>query len=785
MRELSFMPSPRLGLSIRFKLFAVMVALCSVALVIAALSWWTVSRNQAGFGTVYYDRVVPLNRLAHISELYANGILGTATRLRAGRLQPDTAAETLRHALDAARDEWRWYLTTYLTPEETVVVLQVTPRMAAAHSTVDDVLLRHGIDGVLAFDASNLDRLELVIEPLLRQLRELADLQERVARKELERSQIAYEDMRGTLLVLICVGLSAMVIGFVTVNKQVLRPLRLAALIGHELAAGNASAIIPIPRQRNEFSEILRAFLGFREVLQQSQLLSLEHECKAQEFRSQLDAIFEHAPFGIFIKDIDGRFVMLNELAARALDKPIEGLIGRTIREVLPGEHGDMAHAADLEVLSTGQPVSREFHGNPVGTGEWLWTVKFPIRDQSGAISAIGGFEIDITARKHHEMALTRTATQLGHVQRIAGVVHWLYGYGPERRPTLIGCASEALRRLTGWDCAEVLETETYLDKCVHERDRERLRATYRAFEAEEIEGYSVEYRMTRADGSTMPVKVWVERIRQGGDTYVIGAMQDVSEQHEREQQLIDALKKAHLSESAKAAFLANMSHELRTPLNAIIGFSDLLRMHLEHTDNVKRVEYVDAIRASGNHLLQIITDILEASQPATEARGGLAETVFDVGEAITDCTGSLMQKAGEAGVLLKYRPDGAGIALSADRGAFRQSAINVLTNALKFTSSGGRVAVFTALNPAGELIIRISDTGCGIAPSIVPELTKPFTQAEGAYERRHNGVGLGLAIAKKLITAHGGRIEIQSELGQGTTVLLIYPRERVMASGG
>ena len=526
----------------------------------------------------------------------------------------------------------------------------------------------------------------------------------------------------------------------------------------------------------------LRAFLRFREILRQRQLLTTEQECKARESRSQLDAIFKHAPFGIFIKDVDGRFVILNDVAARALDNRIEALIGRTIQEVLPGEHGNMAHAADLEILSTGRPVSREFHGNPVGTGEWLWTIKFPIRDQNGAISAIGGFEIDITARKHHEVALARTATQLGHVQRITGVVHWLYGYGPDRRPKLIGCASEPLRRLTGWECAEVLETETYLAKCVHERDREKMSATYRAFEAEEIEGYSAQYRMIRADGSTMPVKVWVERIRQRDDTYVIGAMQDVSEDHEREQQLIEALKKAHVSESAKSAFLANMSHELRTPLNAIIGFSELLRMELEHTDNVKQVEHVDAIRASGNHLLQIITDILEASQPATGAIG-VAETVFEVGDAIADCTGSLMQKAGEAGILLKYQPDDGGLALSADRGAFRQGLINVLANALKFTPSGGRVAVVTTRNPAGDLIIEISDTGCGIAPHIVPQLANPFTQAEDAYARRHNGVGLGLAIAKKLIAGHGGRIDIQSEPGQGTTVSLIYPRERVVSS--
>ena len=385
---------------------------------------------------------------------------------------------------------------------------------------------------------------------------------------------------------------------------------------------------------------------------------------------------------------------------------------------------------------------------------------------------------------KHHEIALARTATQLGHVQRITGVIHWLFGHGADRRPKLICGASEAFYRLTGWNCAEVLETEAHLAKCVFERDREKMRAAYRAFEAEEIEGYSVQYRLICADGSMVPVKVWVERIRQGDDTYVIGAMQDVSEEHEREQQLIEALKKANASESAKATFLANMSHELRTPLNAIIGFSELLRMQLEHIGSIKQVEYVDAIRASGDHLLQIINDILEASRPATGA-SGLAETIFDVGDAIADCTGSLMQKAGEAGILLKYRPDDGGLALAADRGAFSLGLNNILANALKFTSSGGQVAVVTALNPGGDLIIEISDTGCGIAPHIVPQLTKPFTQAEGAYSRRHNGVGLGLAIAKKFIAAHGGRIEIRSALGRGTTVSLIYPRERVMSSTG
>jgi signal transduction histidine kinase len=222
-----------------------------------------------------------------------------------------------------------------------------------------------------------------------------------------------------------------------------------------------------------------------------------------------------------------------------------------------------------------------------------------------------------------------------------------------------------------------------------------------------------------------------------------------------------------------KSEFLANMSHELRTPLNAIIGFSEVLAARMFGEVNAKQAEYLQDILESGRHLLSLINDILDLSK-IEAGRMELEPADFDLPSAIENALILVRERAGRHGIALASTVDERLGLIRGDERKVKQVLLNLLSNALKFTSEGGRIDVRAALRE-GRAEVSVADTGVGIAPEDQEAVFEEFRQV-GTADKKVEGTGLGLALSRKFIELHGGRIWVESELGRGSTFTFTLP---------
>ncbi|TIQ48453.1 PAS domain-containing sensor histidine kinase [Mesorhizobium sp.] len=240
-------------------------------------------------------------------------------------------------------------------------------------------------------------------------------------------------------------------------------------------------------------------------------------------------------------------------------------------------------------------------------------------------------------------------------------------------------------------------------------------------------------------------------------------------------EELASAKDAAAASEVAKGRFLAVVSHELRTPLNAIIGFSDMLLHEMFGAfRDPRQKEYVGLVRESGQHLLSVVTSILDVSRIEAGAYATELEP-FRFVDAVDMCR-SMMRPLAEAKSIAlgaQIAPDTGEI--NADRRAMQQILINLVSNAVKFTPDGGSV-VIGAKRVGSRLHFWVSDTGIGIAEEDMANLGQPFMQIQNDYTRRFEGTGLGLSLVKGLVALHEGTMSIESAPGEGTTVTISLP---------
>ncbi len=267
--------------------------------------------------------------------------------------------------------------------------------------------------------------------------------------------------------------------------------------------------------------------------------------------------------------------------------------------------------------------------------------------------------------------------------------------------------------------------------------------------------------------------------LRRAPDDRLYGSLSDVTLPHAREAQLEAARIEAEQSNQGKSQFLAGMSHELRTPLNAVIGFSDIMRQQMFGPLSPKYAEYAQLIWESGQHVLDMVNDVLDMSKIEAQKYQLTLET-FDIRDPVSQALRLMRGQAHEKSVdIVTHLPPG-GLAVTADRRAIKQICLNLLSNAIKFTPKGGRVTLsVTQSGDMADIVIR--DTGIGIAPDDLSRIGRPYEQS-GSAEQKAMGTGLGLSLVKAMAHLHGGRMTLASQLGEGTTVTVSLP---VMAGGG
>jgi signal transduction histidine kinase len=253
---------------------------------------------------------------------------------------------------------------------------------------------------------------------------------------------------------------------------------------------------------------------------------------------------------------------------------------------------------------------------------------------------------------------------------------------------------------------------------------------------------------------------------------------------HELQQALAELSQKGSQLEVAsrhKSEFLANMSHELRTPLNAIIGFSQVLRQRLFGEINAKQEEYLDDILSSGNHLLDLINDVLDLSK-VEAGQVELELGTLSLREALERGVVMVREAATKQDVQLSLELAPGVDLVEGDERRLRQVIFNLLSNAVKFTPSGGCVVVASARED-GEVLVSVTDTGPGIAADDQERIFEEFQQTEIGVEQR-DGTGLGLALSKRLVELHGGRIWVESEAGHGSRFVFTLPAKEASDSG-
>lgn len=381
-----------------------------------------------------------------------------------------------------------------------------------------------------------------------------------------------------------------------------------------------------------------------------------------------------------------------------------------------------------------------------------------PILEAVALVSAVGGLAVGLVSLLRRQE--TKARMQAGTLARL----HRLMGEQPTQLLDILPdgrIAGAYGRPLAGGNLAGRAFFDLGLPQGRHELAR----------------GFQVALREGQADLGFAPAanpEGWLEvRLRRGRSLRLVAILADGRARRDQEVELEAARSEAEAQNTGKSRFLANMSHELRTPLNAIMGFSDIMRSRLFGPLPDRYGEYAELIHESGRHLLDLINDVLDMSKIEAE-RFELSREEFDGREAVNAVLRLMRGQADRAGVQLRGVLPREPLEIDADRRALKQIALNLVSNALKFTPRNGAVTV--GLQAAGGMMeLVVADTGMGMSPEDLARVGRPYEQA-GDAERRAAGTGLGLSLVRSFAELHGGEMIMESAVGEGTTVTVRMP---------
>jgi PAS domain S-box-containing protein len=488
----------------------------------------------------------------------------------------------------------------------------------------------------------------------------------------------------------------------------------------------------------------------------------------------------------------DGILSFVNRAYCQFHGKTREELLGTSFLQNLPVE--DIAIPLSwFEALPPEQPVVSFDHRVVGRDGLAVWQ-QFSVRRlfrEGGQTLEFQAVIQDITHRKQTEQALR---TSEGKYRSLVANIPDIIWTADANQKLLY--VSDSVEKILGYTAGELIQGggTLWLDR-IHPSDFPRVQLAYQMLFAKE-EAFDVEYRIRRKDGQ------WIWLQSRAPSTYVRdgalgadGLLSDITQRKRVEEALQQAKDAAEAANRAKSQFLASMSHELRTPLNAIIGFSEILGDKTFGDLNDRQLKYSNNILNSGRHLLQLINDILDLSK-VEAGKLELTRSSFSVARALENAQVIIKTLACKKGIALDFDVAAAPSELFADEAKFKQIMYNLLSNAIKFTPDGGRVAVTATRgnHPNGQgapwsrsplsgecLEVTVTDTGIGIHPRDHERIFAEFEQVDSSYGRLQQGTGLGLALTKRLIELHGGRIQVESEgiEGKGSRFTFLLPLQK------
>ncbi len=488
--------------------------------------------------------------------------------------------------------------------------------------------------------------------------------------------------------------------------------------------------------------------------------------------------------------DAAGRITYLSDTYATATGVPVASRIG--------SQRIDMERALDpdnpnwdvhLKMLEARQPF-RDFVMSvrfPRGLRHVSISGK-PVLDERGEFAGYRGSAGDVTARiKAHKAFLRQTEMLSTLIENLPVGVGFVDRYNRliafnARLLEILDLPPDSVKPGDPLERFVRLNAERGeygpgdIDALVRRRMAEFLEPGYGTAEHTLRTGQTVEVRRVPLRGGgfvTTFIDVTEARRREAD-------LHETRQRLERQaKDLVATSEKLLAANAAKSMFLANMSHELRTPLNAILGFSEMMRDAMFGPLDPRYREYAGDIYGSGTYLLRLINDVLDSAK-IEAGQLSLHEETIDIADLIHECVRLVADRARQGNVRIATELQDGLPLLRADRVRMKQVLLNLLSNAVKFTPPGGQVAVSARAEVSG-LALAVADSGVGMAPEDIPRALEPFGQLENTLDRKHEGTGLGLPLAKGFVTLHGGGFEIDSARGRGTTVIIRLPPDRVL----
>jgi PAS domain S-box-containing protein len=388
-----------------------------------------------------------------------------------------------------------------------------------------------------------------------------------------------------------------------------------------------------------------------------------------------------------------------------------------------------------------------------------------PIYDANGDVEGCIGMAADVTERKELKKDLREKNERLRVAQRIARLGYW-------HRDLRTGVLewSDETRRIFDWPDEKPVTYDGFMET-VHPDDRETLKEAQEKALAGERR-IDLEYRIRRPSGEERVVRERGGLIEDenGESVALMGAVQDVTEEVRRREEIREAKEKAEEASRIKSALLSNMNHEIRTPLTSIITFAELIQENLDVAGR-----FVDRILGGGKRLLYTLNTVMEFAE--LEGEGiSVSRSPCQVRDVVQSVTNSFRQKARKNGVNLSTETLNQVGTAQLDEHLLERILTHLLHNAVKFTENGS-IEVLVS-REEGDVRLRVVDSGIGIEPEVLPTVFDEFTQASSGYDRTHEGNGLGLTVTKRVVEQVGGEISIESEPGEGTRVTVRLPGE-------
>ena len=399
----------------------------------------------------------------------------------------------------------------------------------------------------------------------------------------------------------------------------------------------------------------------------------------------------------------------------------------------------------------------------PSGERRWILGRSIP-RKQNGE-TVFNGVLLDITDRKFAERELRESERRFRKIFENAAigiVIGDEEGHLLRPNPahqSMMGYEEEELQKLHFSDI-------TYPD------DIERDAALFEELIDGKRDRYQIEKRYVRKDGSVFWGRLTVSLLDMDDGRKHVALVEDIDDQKRYEEQLREAKNEAEEAARLKSVMLANMSHEVRTPLTSMIGFCGILEDMLDG----KSAKLARLIRKSGRRLEETLEAVLQLSQLEAGSYS-LDRESLRLDAIVKRIANEVALQAKESGVDLDLEPGTAPVDVYADETAVRRVITNLVDNAIKFTPEGGQVTLRAYTGESGTAVLEVEDTGVGISEEALPEVFDAFKQESEGLTREYEGAGLGLSIVRELVETLGGRIDVDTEKGEGTCIIVHLPR--------